>query len=63
MRGRSIYLQLLIVLSLLVSPATGVLAKEEVIVVQPGVLKIIPGPKKPKPSKRRNPRVGTRKTE
>lgn len=63
MPGRSICLHLLVALSLIVSGAIGLRAKEQVIIVHPGVMKIIPGPKKPKATKRRNPRVGARKTE
>lgn len=63
MPGRSIRVHLLIALSLLFSDPAELPAKEEVILVYPGVMKTIPGPKKPKAAKRRNPRVGTRKTE
>ena len=59
----SICLHLVIVLSLFLSGVTELLAKEEVIIVYPGVMKTIPGPKKPRATRRKNPRVGTRKTE
>ena len=55
---------LVIALSLILSGVTELVAKEKVIIVYPGVMKTIPGPKKPAATtRRRNPRVGTRKTE